>query len=98
MLGEFLDAVTSHLAGLGNEFFKFLTLMETEVNSGLVSQLITGRFIANLISFSFWLLLQKQTLTVHFYLSTHPSEKLVFALNGIRRTRTHVSLITSRAC
>ena len=30
-----------------------------------------------------------------FYLSTHPSEKLVFALSG---TRTHVSLITSRAC
>ena len=29
-----------------------------------------------------------------FYLSTHPSEKLVFTLSG---TRTHVSLITSRA-
>ena len=39
-------------------------------------------------------MLQKQTLTVHFYLSTHPSETLVFALSG---TRTHVSLITSRA-
>ena len=37
--------------------------------------------------------LQKQTrtLTVHFNLSTHPSEKLVFAQNG---TLTHVSLIT----
>ena len=30
-----------------------------------------------------------------FYLSTHPSEKLVSALSG---TRTHVSQITSRAC
>ena len=37
-----------------------------------------------------------ETNTYHaFYLSTHPSEKLVFALSG---TRTHVSLITSRAC
>ena len=33
-------------------------------------------------------MLQKQTLTVNFYLSTHPSEKLVFALSG---TLTHVS-------
>ena len=40
-------------------------------------------------------LLQKQTLAGHFYLSTHPSEKLVFALSG---TRTYVSLITSQAC
>ena len=32
---------------------------------------------------------QKETLTVHFYLSTHPSEKLVFALSG---TQTHASL------
>ena len=30
-----------------------------------------------------------ETNTVHFYLSTHPSEKLVFALSG---TRTLVSL------
>ena len=38
-------------------------------------------------------MLQKQTLTMHFYLSTHTSEKLVFALSW---TQTHVSLITSR--
>ena len=39
-------------------------------------------------------MLQKRILTVHFYFSTHPSEKLVFALRG---TRTHVSLITGSA-
>ena len=46
-------------------------------------------FSLGLVSF-----LQKQTLTVHFYLSTHASEKLVFALSG---TPTQVSLITSLA-
>ena len=40
--------------------------------------------------------LQKLTLTVHFYLSTHRHPKnWFFALSG---TRTQVSLITSRAC
>ena len=34
-------------------------------------------------------MLQKQTLTVHFYLSTHPSEKLVFALSGVMEASIH---------
>ena len=54
-----------------------------------------GRYSVNMFYLAYTkTVLQNQTLTVHFYFSTPSSEKLVFALS---RTRTHVSLITSRS-